>query len=271
MIAVQSLWTGVTGFKLTRASAMIFSASVAYVGRAMPNNELVTDIKGLKIADRLRWKFTTFTQALECFAPATHRHVWMLGKIKALQIQMHACAHIDLDLLPYSQIPERVLSARVAAQSKDSNAYYWQEDVAEYMEDCGVPQDTCAFNTAITVWNDISLKDEYCRAVNHVVNATAPNHRNGTVLSIVAEQGVFGKLMRDRRVCVEECIPLPDHASVKAGDFEDFKFSHHWGRSKANPDWNAVLEERFKRDFPKEHSNFERGFECLLRDKLAVA
>lgn len=267
MIGVQSLWTQPPNFKLTRSLALLFSASVAYAGRALGDIELVTDVKGLRIADRLRWEFTTFVQTLEKFAPREHWHMWSLGKIKALSIQRRPCVHIDLDLCLLEPFPERVLAARVAAQSKDCPGYYWQNSIADYMRDCGVPQDTCTFNTAITLWNDLDLKDEYCSRVFKTVEKVGRKLKNGTILSLVAEQGIYGALMRERRVKVEECIPLPEH--VNESDF-DFHFCHFWGKSKNDRDWSLIIEQRFKRDFPEKHADFERGFEFLLRDGIAV-
>lgn len=268
MRAVMSLWTGTDKFKLTRGLALLFSASVAYAHRAFGDSELVTDLRGIQIADRLRWQFTSFSTVLQDFCTDNERHVWMLGKIKAQSIQPVPHIHVDMDAVIFHKFGDRILKARVAVQSKDHQECYHDPLTLEYMEVCGITPGTCAFNMGITLWNDLALRDEYCAQVFAMVERNAGILRNGTALSLVAEQVLFADFMRYKRVEVTEIIPMPKLCCM--GDFSDCQFSHLWSDSKENGDWLLKIEKRFAHEFPEKYANFQTGWPQIERLKLAA-
>lgn len=264
----MSMWTGTSKFHLNRGLALLFSASVAYAHRAFGDSELVTDLRGIMIADRLRWKLTSFSTALEDFCPENQRHVWMLGKIMAQDIQTVPHIHIDMDACVFHKFGNRILDARVAVQSKDHQECYQEPITAEYIKLFGIAKGTCAFNMGIVLWNDLGLRDEYCRRVFEAVDRYAGTCPNGTALSLVAEQALFAEVMRERRVEVTEIIPMPKLCVI--GDFQDCQFTHYWSNSKENEAKIARLEARFSHEFPADYANFVSGWRELSRMKLAA-
>jgi hypothetical protein len=244
---------------------MLFSASVAYLDRSFTSTEFVTDLAGLEIADALKWEFTSYSCGVERKIPAHARHVWMLPKLYAQALQSQPHAHIDLDLMVYHPFPKRIREARVAAQSKDTPGYYFDSYVQNYLSACGIPLDTVAYNMAITLWNDLALRDEFCEAAIKLACDKASSLDNGVVLSITCEQAFFGHFMRQRRIKVEEAVGIP--TLIEHGETRDAQFTHYWGRSKQMLGWLKKCEERFAEDFPGKHALFVRGWKKLLGNR----
>lgn len=262
----MSLWTRTTEFYLTRRQAMFFSAAAAYVNRAWEQTELVTDCVGLRIAERLGWGFCHTVLALDDFTPQHAGHVFALGKLHAQAIQTEPHAHIDLDVFCLHLPPRRWREARVGYQSTDEPDGYRRRERAALFDLCrvgrGVP-----VNTGLICWNDLALRDEYIARANKAAYAAARVCGDGLAVSLVAEQAVLGALLREKGVRGEPLIPLASLTGPE--DFEDCAFVHFWAGSKRDPARAAAAEARFKKDFPAQHGEFERGFALLVKAGLA--
>lgn len=262
--AVLSLWTGTTGFYLDRAAAMLFSASVAYAGAAFKHTEFVTDIRGLEISDRLGWDFTSHVAALEGFRPKGAEHVWMLGKIKAQEIQTEPFAHVDLDMLMFQPLPSRLTSAPVIVQSKDHPASYHDPFVSGISKHCGIPHDVAPFNTGLVGWNDLGFMREYCaESLRLSIHAGQKYNKPewGGCISIICEQLLLAHLAREKKLRVETAVPMPHH--IQPQDMSDVKFAHFWGNSKRDPKWLAAVEKKFAVDHPVEYKKFLHGWAAM--------
>lgn len=273
MTGLQSLWTQATGFKLDRATTMLFSASVAFLHKFFLDTELVTDQRGIEIADRLRWPFTSYSLGLENFCPQQAKHVWMLGKLEASKVQTRPHVHIDLDLVLYKPLPSRVLTSRVAVQGKDTQQPYRTGYISQIMQSCGLPESAVPFNTAILLWNDLQLRDGYVRYARSLALAAAsawPSDvpANGTGVTIVAEQAGLSEFLRLNRVKAEECAPMPEN--IEEDDFEDIAFVHLWSVSKQRSKWLNSIERKFRTEAPEAYENFRNGYNKLLERGIAT-
>lgn len=266
MIAVMSLWTEPTRVDLTRAGLLICTAAAHAARRHFAHTELVSDLLGIQVADALGWKFTSYAMALENVIPQELRHIWALGKIEAQRIQTKPHVHLDLDLVLYAPLPPRVLNARVAVQSKDRPSYYTSSSTQAVMDLCRVPRFIVPFNTAVSLWNDLGFRNEYCAEVMHRARLYGALHKNGTVLSTVLEQALLAEMAREAGVPVEECIGIPLFGKVS--DTTDIRFTHYWAHSKKNPKWINACEQRFADDYPEEFIRFNRGIQMLKERNL---
>lgn len=262
MIAVQSLWTGTTKFVLTRKLAMLFSASAAYLNDWYPHTELVTDMCGLEIAERLGWNYTSFSTALDTFCPKELRHVWCLGKIFASSIQSKSHVHVDLDLFLMGRFKARIEGARVAAHSKDPPGFYRMPRQREMLAMAGIPDYVTPHNTGILLWNDLELRDAYVKAATDALHKVGKSVECGTSVTVCIEQAAFSNLMRERGVKVEEICLLPIPGMIQPEDMPT-PFVHFWGRSKRNDGWMQRAEELFAENYPAQYAAFKRGFAIL--------
>lgn len=258
---VFSLWTGTTDFYFTRGSAMMFSAAVAYAGAFFADMELVTDIRGLEIADRLGWRFRSFSTALEDFCPPEVRHVWMLGKVRAQQIQSRPHVHIDLDLILLKALPNRMLLAAVIGQSKDHPKSYHDPFVREIIAYTGIVPHAAPINTGLIGWNDMAFCRDYCERSMGLSIHAGKKFSHGGCVSIICEQLLLADMARERRVHVEVAIPLAKHCGPR--DMKDVQFLHLWGTSKRNPAWLDKVERRFAEDHPVEYLRFLDGWSAM--------
>lgn len=266
MRAVCTLWTSPSGFKLKRDIAMLYSASSASVCRHFEKTTLVCDQRGLEIADRLGWDFTTFSACLDNFCRKEERFIWMLGKIQAQKIQREPFVGIDLDVIVSGQLPSRLIDSRVFAQSLDPMDVYRVPEVMAMRRDCGISEGCAPLNTGLIGWNDMRLKDEYCNRALVASSILSRKYNNGTLASIVAEQCVLADLLSERDVKPVRCIPAPHIAEQE--DF-DFKFTHVWGRSKGNRQTLSKVESHFKKNYPDEYRKFLFGWDVLIAKGLA--
>lgn len=261
MKAILSLMTSVPGFTLSREHALLFSAGVAYLTRAYPQVELFTDVRGLEIADALRWDVTSFNTLLEKHFPAKMRHIWMLPKIAAQEAQTEPFFHVDLDFWLHSRLSHQAENAPLACQSKDTLGVYREPYVTPILDWCGIPEETVAFNTGLILWNDLAFKRAYVAEVLATAEKICQQSSNGVLLSIVLEQALLGHLARERGVKILELAPLPKFTTGQ--DMPHGQFTHWWGRSKKNPQWMEKAEARFAHDFPAQYANALRGFAKL--------
>lgn len=261
-LGVFSLWTDTLNFRITRGQAMLFSASIAYGKQAFPDTELVTDIKGLEIADRLGWDCTSYSLALEKFCPKGAEHVWMLGKIQAQAVQTQPHVHVDLDLLLFKPLPKRLSRASVIAQSKDHPKSYHDQFVRKVIDHCELTPHVVPVNTGLVGWNDLAFCQEYCEEAMRLSAHAGRQFKHGGVVSIVCEQLLLAHMARERRVKIETAIPLPTH--VAPPDMQDVQFAHFWGDSKKDGSpFLQRVEERFQRDHPEAYKRFCTGWSLL--------
>lgn len=268
MTGLMSFWTKPKRYRIDRQALMLATAAATYLRRAFDSTELVTDLDGIRIAELLGWRFTSYALALEKLGTPETEHIWMLGKIEAQRIQTKPTCHIDLDLICYHAFPMRMMQARVAVQSKDTPSYYFDSLTQSVMEACDIPPYTVAYNMAISLFNDTGFRREYCEEVLRRAKLYGPIHRNGTVLSIVLEQALFGHMAREARIEIETAIQTP--SVVDDANGWDCKLTHFWGKSKRMPQWTGPMEERFQKDFPEQHAKFTRGYARLVERGLCA-
>lgn len=263
MIALQSLWTGTNGFALTRENALLFSASAACLSDWYPRTELVTDMLGLEIAERLGWSYTTYSTALDNFCPPELRHVWCLGKIHASSIQTKSHVHIDLDILIMGRFKARIEGARTAAQSKDPPGFYKLPAQQAMLALAGIPSYVTPHNTGILLWNDLGLRDKYVSDATKALDLVGRKVACGTSVTVCIEQACYSNVMREEGVKIEEICLMPVAGMVQSPDDMQGSFVHLWGRSKRNAVFIAKVEARFAKDFPAQYAAFVKGYPLL--------
>lgn len=264
MIAVQSLWTGTKDFVLTRELALLFSASVAYLNDWWPHTELVTDMRGLEIAERLGWQHTTHATALDNLCPPDLAHVWFLGKLVASSIQSKSHFHVDLDLILMGRFRAKVEGARVAAHSKDPPGFYKIENQQEMLDLAGIPRHVTPHNTGIFLFNDLALRDAYVTAAWKAAEKVGLVYPDGTAVTVCIEQAMFSHVMREAGVKVEEVCKLPVPGMLTKDDMST-PFIHFWGRSKHSKEMLSKLEDNFAKNYPEAYGRFQRGWTLLKK------
>lgn len=269
MKAIHSLWTDTRDFALTRDSAIVMSAAAAYTNRAFAKTELITDCKGLQIAERLGWEFTGYSTRLQEFCPPYAKHVWALGKIAAQSWQAEPFIHIDNDVLMFNPPPRRILNAQLAVQGFDEPEGYYGPERALLAEACGFTPGVAAYNTGIIAWRDPAICKSYCEMATDAAMVIAKVSGDGFACSLVAEQYALGEFVtRYENLHVERAVPM---ASVCTDlDFEDIQFLHAWAGTKKNPAWVARIDTRFKRDFPAAYARARYGYHVLKQKGIAI-
>lgn len=265
MKAVHSLWTGTTGFTLPRALAMLFSMSSAYLNDWFPDTELVTDMRGLEIAQRLGWQYKSCVLALEKFCPKGLEHVWCLGKYRAHEIQTEPHFHSDLDLVLMSRFKARIEGARVAAQSIDPPGFYQGKTQQAMLHMAGIPDYTVAHNTGILLFNDLDLCQKYISLARKALYTVGRKVSNGTQVCVCIEQAAFSYCMKMLGARVEEICILPIPGMMELPGDMSTPFAHFWGRSKKDAAWLTKAEAIFSRSFPEAYSRFNRGWPVLQK------
>lgn len=268
MKAIHSLWTGTPEFRLTRASAIVHSAAAAFTNRAFRDTELVTDCKGLRIAERLGWGFGSYHLGLEQFCPPYARHVWALGKIAAQSWQTRSFIHIDNDVLIFNPPPKRIYEAALVVQSVDEPEGYWQPECAALIDDCEMPEGICAYNTGIIAWRDLAACKAYCAKAVEIAMKAALKSGDGTLCSLVAEQYGLGAFLRDYGAIRPE-VAIPMASMAAPGDFS-WRFMHAWGGTKHDPATVARIVTRFRAEFPEAYQKAAHGYALLKARGLAV-
>lgn len=259
MKAVFSLSTQVPGFLLTRAHALLFTAALQHAAKEYQVT-LVTDRRGAEIARALEWPVALVLSLQDRF-PESWRHIWMLPKIGAQEIQTEPFFHLDLDFWLLDHLSEEISAARLGVQSKDGLAVYREPNVQEIMAACGIPRSIVAVNTGFILWNDFDLLDEYVAQV-YALSSKVSKMGNGTLLSIVLEQALLAHLAKEQGTEILELSPrFP--AEITQADMPHARFIHFWGRSKKDTGWMAKAEARFLADFPLAHAIALRGFARL--------
>lgn len=259
MVGVMSLWTGTGKFQLTRSAMIIHTLAVCMANKAFKTTEFVTDTAGLEIADRLGWRYTNFVNALDRLCDAGMRHIWALGKLKAMSIQEAPFCHLDNDVILHKPLPEAFNTAELFAQSKDYPCHYQSKDMGEAMQMAGIPGHTVAFNAGIIGGNNVPLINGYATEAMSIAERFSGCEINGTTTSMVVEQSFFGAYARRNRVHVEELIPI----LASPSDLEDAGYTHLVGSSKTNPQYVDRCEQRLIRDFGEAYSSFQKGWKLI--------
>jgi hypothetical protein len=264
MKAIHSLWTATPEFRFTKTDAIIHSAAAAFTNRAFQNTELVTDCKGLRIAERLGWGFGSYNLGLQEFCPPHARHVWALGKVAAQSWQTEPFIHIDNDVLVFDPPPRRIYEAALAVQSADEPEGYWQPEVAQVIEDCGLPRGICAYNTGIIAWRDLTACRAYCERAVEIAMKAALKCGDGTVCSLVAEQYGLGAFLRESGA-IRPATAIPLASLAAPGDFQDWRFMHAWGSTKREPEWAQRIATRFQNEFPAAYKRAMHGYALMVK------
>lgn len=259
MTGVHSLWTRPDREQICREALLLQTLSLCYMRLHFVWTELVTDVRGLLIADRLRWRYDSFRTDLERIEPRLS-HVWSAGKFVAQLIQKKPYAHLDNDFLLFDPLPVDFRRSRIFIQGKDEPSFYLNGWMDTLMKRAGIDVHACAYNAGIIGGCDVPLLHDYCRFGLDTMRRIADDS-NGTAISIIGEQAAFGQFLRDRRVRPAELIPIP--LSESPDDYAKCKFTHVWAWTKRDRRWAEKVEHRLAVEFPEEYADFVRGFPKL--------
>lgn len=259
MTGLMSLCTRTARFEIRRETLLIQTLAVQLLRRHFPYTELVTDEKGLWIADRLRWPFDSITTHGEQI-PEVIIHGWSAIKFYAYLAQEQPFVHVDGDFLLFDPLPMAARVARVLVQSRDEPAFYLKTSIRDKLEAAGVDYHVGAYNTGIFGGQDLALIHDYARFGIELYHRMK-HVKEGTVLSVAGEQGGLGVFLRKRRVSPYQLIPLP--LSAAEVDFEACRFTHCWAWTKGEKQWADAAEVRLLEEFPRAYQDFTEGFALL--------
>lgn len=261
----MSLWTGTPMFRLRRDHAIVHTLACALAHEAFAVTELVTDRRGLEIADRLGWRYTTYVPCLDEINDPALEHIWARGKLTALTVQSSPFCHIDNDVLLHAGLPKRMTQAPLLAQSKDDLEYYTGDLMKKAIATSGYPFGACPYNVGLVGGTNIPLIQKYAEGALADASkfANGEHEINGTTVSMVLEQYGLGVFARRERVRVEEHIPIPKQCV--SSDHKASRYSHLVGPSKADQREVSRVENRLREQFPAAYNDFVRGWRILTR------
>jgi len=254
MNGIHSLWTETPAFRLDRGRAIIHTLSFCLMAQIFQHTELVTDRCGLEIADRLGWQYSHYVLALDNLVPARSRHIWALGKLRAISLQTQPFCHLDNDVLLFKPLPTRITRAKLFAQNKDNPAYYYGDRMRRAIrESYLIGKISCPYNTGIFGGCAWEAANEY--AIRSIAAAARISSEiDGTTASMVVEQRWLGAFAREKMLRIEE------HSDAEAAEVG---YAHLIGQSKDQPIWQQRCEDRLRRDFPRQYSTFQKGWSKL--------
>lgn len=259
MVGVMSLWTGTGMFNLCREHAIIHTLSCCLANDNFESTQFVTDSQGLEIADRLGWRYTTYVNAFNGLAPIGLRHIWALGKLKALSLQDEPFCHLDNDVYIHKPLPDRIKMAAIFAQSKDIPEYYIGNDMTAALQIAGFKRGAVAYNVGIIGGCDIERIHRYANEAIEISGRFDGCPINGTTTSMVLEQYFLGEFAKREKIRIEELIPL-FHTK---DDLDAVGYTHLIGKTKRDPRFVAPSEKRLARDYPAAYKAFLQGWKVI--------
>lgn len=248
-------------FRVDRRLLLIHTLASCFAANAFKVTELVTDSRGLEIADRLGWKYTNYQNAFDDLAPEGMTHIWALGKLTALTLQHEPFCHLDNDVLLYSPLPTRMKTARLIAQSKDIPSFYKGPDMEAALVRSGFPKHGAAYNVGLIGGADVELVRRYANSALTAAKRFEGCEINGTTTSMVLEQYYLGVFAREHRVPIEEMIPIPTHCTDD--DYQTAQYVHLAGDCKYKTEWLDRCEKLLREKFPDAYRRFEEGWKVL--------
>lgn len=255
----MSLWTGTPAFQVRRDHLLLHTLAACCAGEVFAVTEFVTDSKGLELADRFGWRYTTYLNALDDFADPAIRHVWALGKLVAMTLQEGPFCHLDNDVILQLPLPERITKAALFAQSKDKPGYYSGGGMKEAVAKAQLPANAVAYNAGIIGGQDHQALRAYASEALYRATLFRGQTDNGTAASMVVEQYFLGVYARRHRIRVEELLPLgwTDH------DCREVGYTHLIGKTKRSVHWAGLVERKLAAKFPEAYQRFLKGWEKL--------
>ena len=259
MNALHSLWTGTTRFAPERGPLVIHTLSLALLHRHFAHVELVTDDRGLYLAESLGWRYTAYVNVLDALTAAGVTHVWALGKLAAALEQDEPYVQVDGDVLMAKPLRQECRQARLVAQSIDYPDYYRGADMDAARRHAGLPDGRVAYNCGVVGGTDIKLLHAYAAEGLSLARRFRDNPLNGTTTSMAAEQYHLGDFARRNHCRVETILPLGHtNADKRAAGYD-----HLTGDAKRSAGRVAAAERVLARHFPHEYARLLSGLERL--------
>lgn len=256
MKCVHSLWTGTPMFRLRYSALLLHTLSACLAERHFSRTELVTDDRGLNIAETLGWRYTTLVNILNDIGAGGLDHIWALGKFYAILAQSGDFLHCDSDTV-FDKHPTSLRNARLAAQGVDFPSWYRGAKMREALETTGLPHGAVPYNCGVVGGTDLHLLRLYAEGALGMAQLFAHNDRciNGTITSMVIEQYWLGAFARQKEVRVETILPMkPTRADLKRAGYQ-----HFHGGSKHECRNVAKIERRLQSEFPYAWERFTDG------------
>ncbi len=259
MNAVHSIWTGTSRFRLERGPLVVHTLSLALLNQHFAHVELVTDERGLYLAEALGWRYTAYVNALDRLTAAGVTHVWALGKLAAALEQHEPFVQVDGDVLLWRPLRRELRHARLVAQSVDYPDYYRGDDMEAALAVARLPPDRVALNCGVFGGCDLRLVHDYAREAMARARRFLNHPVNGTTASMAVEQYGLADFARRRHCRVETVLRLGHTAADKARAGYD----HLTGDAKRDPARVAECEAELARRFPQEHARLLSGLARL--------
>lgn len=248
-------------FRLEHGPLLIHTLAVCLAKEHFAEVDFVTDAQGAHLAQTLGWEFTSVWNGLEGLDLRGYEHIWALGKLVALSAQEKPCIHVDGDVLLFKSLPERLLRARLVAQSPDLQTHYTGSDMDRGFALCGLPRGHTAYNAGLLGGGDPALSRAFAWAGLELARAFHGSDLNGTTTSMLIEQYQLGVFSHRCGVPVTPLLPM----SPKRAEIVEAGYAHLAGANKRNPFYIARAEARLARDFPEALARFVEGWARLTR------
>jgi hypothetical protein len=101
---------------------IILAVSVLLARKHYDRVEMVTDLKGARLFEKMQLPFTAMRTDLEGFD--VNPMAWAAGKMKVYAMQEEPFIHIDQDVFLFKALPQRVVQAPIFAQSHEPRSLY---------------------------------------------------------------------------------------------------------------------------------------------------
>ena len=173
--------------------------------------EMVTDSPGARLLERMGLEFSALRTDLDDLdvPPAA----WAAGKLVAYLRQEKPFIHVDHDVFLFRPLPERITSARLAAQSFEDRALYRKAMghlPADLLSRLVLPEDKWgAYNAGILGGTDVGLLQEYAARALYAIRTAGPVH---PVTMTVFEQAFFARAAAEAGVKVETLLEHDEDA-----------------------------------------------------------
>lgn len=263
MNCLQSLWTGTPMFRPQRGPLIVHTLALCLAREHFRSVELVTDTRGVELAENFGWRYTSYLNVLDALTAAGLTHVWAMGKLIAIMHQSEPFLQIDTDVLLLKAPRREIRHARLVAQSIDYPNYYQGEDMRAALVHAGLAAGRVAYNCGVVGGTDLHLLYHYAREGVELAQKFFCSPINGTTTSMAVEQYHLADYARRNGVRVETILPL-HHTGV---DRRRAGYAHLTGDAKRDPVLVGSCERRLARDFPAEYRVFLAGWRRIERDQ----
>lgn len=245
--------------------------SLAMLKKHFEKTELVTDDIGKHLlVDILKLPYDSVrTDIQEIYGKYDARH-WVVGKLKAYQVQEEPFLHADLDVFMFKPLPEHLLRSRIFTQNAESfmlnddslfNYSYALKSITEagiYMPQSwkwniiqGDFQEAC--NVGIYGCRDMNLNRLYAQEAFSFLDAPEnteflkTNEENANKFCTTIEQYALQALCRYHGITMEYLFESPECEWSKFNEF----YTHLIYKEKKSTSNMARLAEIIAMDFPE--------------------